>query len=374
MSIISHNQTIGILGGGQLGRMLAIEARKMGYKIIVLDPISNCPASQIADHHLQAQFNDLQSAKKMADKCDIITYEFENIDLNLVKELEKQINVFPSSSLLAKTQNRLIEKKSLQKIGIKVADFCKGNNFTEIKKIGFPGFIKINFGGYDGKGQWLIKNKKDLKKFQDASSFNKLISKTIYEKKINFIKEISVIATRGQNGEIAIFEVAENIHQDNILDITIVPARIPNQTQKKAQQIAQQIAQKYKIIGTFCVEMFLLADGEILVNEIAPRPHNSGHYTFCACATSQFEQQLRAICGLPFGSTKLFSPVIMKNILGSHQGNNLGGIDKLLQNKKVKLHLYGKSDSKEKRKMGHFIYFGEDVEEVKRLSEELYWY
>ena len=291
----------------------------------------------------------------------------------LVEKLEEKINVFPSSKVLKKTQNRLIEKKSLQQIGVQTTEFWEINTVEDLKtaaeKVGFPAFLKTTFGGYDGKGQRFIDSEVSA---QEAFSELYQGEPLILEKKVDFKKEISVIAVRNTQGEVVTFPVGENVHVENILDTTLVPTDISQDSENLAREIATKIAEKFDIVGTFGTEMFLLPNGDILVNEIAPRPHNSGHYTIDACATSQFEQQCRAVCGLPLGSTELIKPVVMKNILGDGNGNTLSGTEKLLTDQNVKLHLYGKAQSKAKRKMGHFTVMGENPQELIAKAAELH--
>lgn len=362
-------KTIGVLGGGQLGRMFAMEAKRMGYRIWTLDPEPDSPCGQIADGQIQAQFDDVPAALELASHCDLITYEFENVSVRAVEALEQHEKmVFPGSQVLKITQNRLLEKEFLRDHQIPVTDFCKIETLQDLKTaggmIGYPAVLKTIFGGYDGKGQIVIQNEKEAEEaFQILEEISQ--GKTlVWEKFVPFVKELGIICSRNKAGEMATFPLAENIHRENILHLSSVPARIDRQVEERLIEIARVIAEALHIIGTFCVETFLLKDGRVMVNEIAPRVHNCGHYTLDACVTSQFEQHVRAICGLPLGSTQLLSPVAMVNLLGEGNGNELIGVEEALRDPGVKLHLYGKKVAKAKRKMGHLTALAGSVEEA----------
>lgn len=373
--------TIGILGGGQLGRMLAQEANKMGYKVITLDPTPNCPCAQVCNGQITAEFNDKNAALNLAQRSDILTYEFENIPAEVVKYLEDQgFSIFPSSNVLEITQNRIKEKKFLKSIDVPTTDFKAVERYCDLReaslKIGLPAVLKTATGGYDGKGQIVLRTEEDIKNIQKDICCRELI----YEKFVPFIKEMSIICARGKDGRIRAFPAAENIHRNNILYMSIVPARISDVVDKKAVDIAKRVAEELELIGVIGVEMFLLKDETILVNEISPRVHNSGHYTIEACCTSQFEQHLRAICGLPLGSTKLLSPVVMVNILGEEltcKKAMLLGIDEILAIPGVNLHLYGKEEVRAGRKMGHISVLADSISEAIQWAEKaksfLYW-
>lgn len=367
--MILPRSTIGVLGGGQLGRMFAMEAKRMGYRVWTLDPEPDSPCGQIADGQVQAPFDDLDAAQELADRSDILTYEFENIDVAVVEALErggKQVS--PSSLVLKIAQNRLLEKEFLRDHQIPVTDFYKIQTLKDIdvarEKIGFPSVLKTIFGGYDGKGQIVIQNQKEAEgAFQVLEEISR--GRTlVWEKFVPFVKELGIICSRNKAGEVVTFPISENTHRDNILHLSLVPARISQEVEARLIEIAKAIAGALNIIGTFCVETFLLKDGSVMVNEIAPRPHNCGHYTLDACVTSQFEQQLRAICNLPLGSTRLLSPVAMVNLLGEGTGNDLIGLEEALRDPNVKLHLYGKKEAKAKRKMGHLTVLADNVEEA----------
>lgn len=371
--IISPGSTIGILGGGQLGRMLAMEAKKMGYRVVTLDPTPDSPCGQVADEQIVASFDDVEAAVTLAGKCDVITYEFENVAVTVVEHLEKVQVVHPGSHVLRVTQNRVAEKSLLRELNIEVTDFdvVRGQDDLEraSEHIGLPTVLKTTRGGYNGKGQYIIKDRG-----QALSAYQRLKmssgAELIWERFVPFVKEVSVICARTSTGEVASYPVAENIHHDNILYMSIVPAQISPATEKKAKEIAETIASQLGVVGVIGIEMFLMEDGSLLVNEIAPRPHNSGHYTLDACQTSQFEQQLRAICGLPLGSTALLSPVVMINILGEGSGNRLDGVEEALKDPNIKLHIYGKIGAKAKRKMGHLCALAESVPEAIGMAEK----
>ena len=378
---ISPPSTIGILGGGQLGKMLAQEAKKMGYKVITLDPTPNCPCAQVSDEQIVAEFSDKIQALNLAKKADVLTYEFENIPAATVAYLEKEeVPIFPSSRVLAITQNRIIEKRFLNDRGIKTVHFQRVVNFSELEQVsgdlGLPAVMKTARGGYDGKGQVVLRSEGDMENLPESFFSQELI----YEKFAPFIKEISVICARGRSGRITTFPVSENIHRHNILYLSIVPARVSAEVKNKAAEIAQRVAEGLGVVGAIGVEMFLLEDETILVNEIAPRVHNSGHYTIEACYTSQFEQHLRAICGLPLGSTRLLSPVVMINILGEESSGKqakLSGIDEVLALPGANLHLYGKDEVRPGRKMGHINVLADSVSEAiqgaKKAGDSLSW-
>jgi 5-(carboxyamino)imidazole ribonucleotide synthase len=371
VKVIKPGSTIGILGGGQLGRMIAIAGRKMGYRFNTLDPTPDSPCGQVADRQLIAPFSDVNGAKQLAQFSDVITYEFENVDSNVASILETTSYVPQGSGLLKITQNRIREKTTLQSYDVPVAPFMvieseKDIN-TAIDRLGLPCVMKTATGGYDGKGQWVIRNSDDLQMAIEA--WNQAGMDMIMEQFIPFSKELSVIVARNIQGQTKTFPVAENVHINNILHQSIVPARITDEQTIQAETVALKIADSLQVTGLIAVEMFLTNDGEIIVNELAPRPHNSGHYSMDACITSQFEQHIRAICGLPLGDTSLLSPIIMVNILGQHLSNVLDKIDQLPPT--AKIHLYGKKQSQENRKMGHINFLGPTLEHVNQQINNL---
>jgi 5-(carboxyamino)imidazole ribonucleotide synthase len=369
--IILPGQTIGIIGGGQLGRMMALAAKAMGYRIAVLDPEPDSPCGQVSDEKVVAAYDDLSAIKKLADLSDVITYEFENIDAAALAWLCENAYVPQGTKLLDISQDRIKEKNAIQGAGVQVAPFAVIQSLEEVydnmERLGYPAVLKTSRGGYDGKGQLVIKEKQDI---ENATALLEH-GPCVLEKWVPFKKEISVILTGSVNGEIAAFPVAENIHANNILHQTIVPARISERAKDKAIQCAKKLAQQFQLVGTLAVEMFLTDDDEIYINELAPRPHNSGHYTIEACETSQFEQHIRAVCNLPLASTDLLKPAVMVNILGEHQAMVL---EKMPEMKDWKVHFYGKKDPKVKRKMGHVTILRESVETaIEEASKSNIW-
>ena len=339
--------------------MMAIAAKAMGYRIAVLDPEPDSPCGQVSDKKIVGAYDDLEAIKKLAEVSDVITYEFENIDSAALTWLCENAYVPQGTKLLEISQDRVKEKNTIQNAGVEVAPFVVINSLKDIydnvEMLGYPVVLKTSRGGYDGKGQLVIKEKQDIENASDLINYGQCV----LEKWVPFKKEISVILTGNVNGEIAVFPVAENIHINNILHQTIVPARISENAFDKAIRYAKKLAQEFQLVGTLAVEMFLTADDEIYINELAPRPHNSGHYTIEACETSQFEQHIRAVCNLPLASTDLLKPAVMVNILGEHQAKVL---EKMPEIKDWKIHFYGKSDPKAKRKMGHVTILRESVE------------
>lgn len=356
--VILPGDTIGILGGGQLGRMLALQGSQMGYRFITLDPTEDSPCGQVANEQIIANYDDTEAARMLAQVSDVITYEFENVDAGVAEMLMKESYVPQGSELLYITQHRLREKKAIEASGAQVAPYETIDSETKLSEaantLGLPCVLKTVTGGYDGKGQFVIRSMEEVPKAYKALSQSG--TELVLEKFIRFQKEISVIAARNPSGQVEVFPPAENIHVDNILHLSIVPARISTEVEEKAKQLAMQIAESMKVIGLIAVEMFLTEEGQLYVNELAPRPHNSGHYTMEACKTSQFEQHIRAICDLPLTSTELLTPVVMVNVLGEHMEQLMHWIEQGQLNKydpTLKIHLYGKQDIKPKRKMGH---------------------
>ncbi|PEJ26720.1 5-(carboxyamino)imidazole ribonucleotide synthase [Bacillus pseudomycoides] len=367
--IILPGKTIGIIGGGQLGRMMALAAKEMGYKIAVLDPAKHSPCAQVADIEIVASYDDLKAIQHLAEISDVVTYEFENIDYRCLQWLEKHAYLPQGSQLLNKTQNRFTEKNAIVKAGLPVAPYRlvkKQDELLEaITELSFPCVLKTTTGGYDGKGQVVLRSETDVVRARELAGQ----AECILEKWVPFEKEISVIVTRSVSGETKVFPVAENIHVNNILHESIVPARITEELSQKGIEYAQVLADELQLVGTLAVEMFATADGGIYINELAPRPHNSGHYTIDACETSQFGQHIRAICNLPLGETNLLKPVVMVNILGEHIEGVLKQVNRLTG---CYLHLYGKEEAKLQRKMGHVNILNENVEDALDKAQELY--
>lgn len=368
--VIRPGSTIGVLGGGQLGRMMALAGSNLGYRFVALDPTPESPCGQVAEQ-IVAGYGDKEAARELAERADVITYEFENVDAEVAALLEEQSYVPQGSRLLYTTQHRLREKRAIEAAGVKVAPYAEIGSEEDLRaavsRLGLPVVLKTATGGYDGKGQWVIRSADEIGKAY--AELSRAGTELVLEQFIPFEKELSVIAARSPRGEIRTFPVAENIHVDNILHVSIVPARAEESVLREAERLASRIAESMEAVGLLAVEMFLTKDGQLYVNELAPRPHNSGHYTMEACATSQFEQHVRAVCNLPLGETELRTPVVMVNVLGEHldavteavatghwlDGNQTGF------NVIPKVHLYGKNGSAPKRKMGHINLLCADV-------------
>jgi 5-(carboxyamino)imidazole ribonucleotide synthase len=358
--------TLGVIGGGQLGRMFALDAKRMGYHVIVLDPQEHSPCGQVADEQIVASYEDKDAIADLGKRSDVVTFEFENIAVSSVEHLEQLgYKVTPSSEVLRITQDRLLEKTFVRECGIATADFGEIERIDDFASVamtvGFPAVLKTVRGGYDGKGQWRANNLDEAKKAFAAAKGAPLI----FERYVPFIRELSVIATRDAKDNIVTYPVAENVHDKGILATTVAPARIDKKLASRAQQMAETIGRRLGIVGTYCVEFFLSHEEELLVNEIAPRPHNSGHYTIDVTQCSQYEQHVRAICGLPLSQPRLFSAAVMVNILGDGRGDYLAGIPNLLADPSIVLHMYGKKHAVARRKMGHFtMLVDEPVEET----------
>ncbi|KIL77270.1 Phosphoribosylaminoimidazole carboxylase ATPase subunit [Bacillus badius] len=357
--MIMPGQTIGIIGGGQLGRMMALAAKEAGFKIAVLEPGEHSPCGQVADVEIHAAYDDPAALDQLAAISDVITYEFENIDYDGLKKLQEKAFVPQGAELIKVTQNRVAEKEAITKAGVPVAPYAVITEaeeiYDKIDKLGYPAVLKTARGGYDGKGQFVIK---EAVQIEEAAQLLKH-GVCVLEKWIPFECEISVIITRNIEGETTYFPVGENVHKENILHETIVPARVTDSVKDKAVQAAEKIAEALSLVGTLAVEMFVGKNGEIYINELAPRPHNSGHYTIEACDMSQFGQHIRAICNWPLKTPELLKPALMVNILGEHVPGVLDGIAK---HPEWSVHLYGKAEAKIKRKMGHITILTNDIE------------
>ncbi|HKP69150.1 MAG TPA: 5-(carboxyamino)imidazole ribonucleotide synthase [Pyrinomonadaceae bacterium] len=372
---ILPNSTIGVFGSGQLGRMFAIEARKMGYRVHTFSPDSDTPTGQVADIETSKSYDDLDAVRDFARTVDVVTFEFENVPSAAVEAATEFVDVHPRGDILHTTQNRLREKTFLSENGIPVTPFRRikviEDLYHAVDDLGTPAVLKTAGFGYDGKGQSKIKTPADIE-----SAFEGLNgAEAILEAFVEFEKEVSVVCARGQDGAFAHYGVIENSHANHILDISFAPAAISDSVQKDAVEIARNIADTFGYVGTLCVEFFLTGDQKLLVNELAPRPHNSGHLTFDACRTSQFAQQLRAVCGLPLGSTEFFHPAAMVNLLGDVWANGEPQWARALELPGVSLHLYGKAEPRAGRKMGHITALANTVNEacelVRRARAEL---
>lgn len=353
--------TIGMLGGGQLGRMFTIAARSLGYKVIVLEPDPLSPAGQLADQHLRAAYEDEQALRQFGEQCAVVTTEFENIPAKTLEFLTQFCPVRPAAAAVQVTQDRLVEKAFIRSCGLLPAPFAPIRQLADIPnactQLSFPAILKTARLGYDGKGQILVNNPAELEQaFQQLKSVE-----CVLEQRIELEKEISVVLARSVSGAMQCFPVAENLHRNGILHQTLAPARISAELAEQAKQAAQSLATKLAFVGVMAVEFFVTRQGELLVNELAPRTHNSGHYTLDACLTSQFEQQVRMVCELPFGDTRLHTPVVMMNLLGDLWGSSQPVWDELLTSPNSKLHLYGKHQARAGRKMGHFCTLDSDL-------------
>jgi len=356
--------TIGVMGGGQLGRMFAIAARRMGYRVHVFTPEEDSPAGQFADLTRIANYTDKAAVRRFAEDVDVVTFEFENIPVETAEWCAQDREVHPTGSVLHIAQNRLREKNFFASIGIPVAPFRAVRSAHElasaIDQIGRPAILKTAAFGYDGKGQQMITSRDDFDEIWSASSADELILEGV----IDFEKELSIIIARGADGKIATFPACENLHRNHILDITVAPARIEETVAREAAELARAIVEKLDLVGLLAVEMFLKKNGELLVNEIAPRPHNSGHWTIEGCSTSQFEQHVRAVCGLPLGSTEILRPAAMANLLGEVWQDGEPDWSKALEADGAHLHLYGKREPRPRRKMGHLTALGANADEA----------
>ena len=363
--------TLGMLGGGQLGRMFTIAARTMGYEVVVLDPDKESPAGKLATTHICANYSDQAALEQIAKTCDAVTTEFENVPASTLEALAKTCPVRPGAKAVTIAQDRIHEKNFLKDNGFSTAPFAVIHSLEDLQKniseIGTPAILKVSRFGYDGKGQFGINAESDAEKAWETLQGEACV----LEQRMPLDIEVSVVLARGIEGEVVTYPVSENIHESGILDVTVVPARIDKELETKVIDMAKQIATALDYVGIMAVEFFI-SNGELLVNEIAPRPHNSGHYTLDACVTDQFEQQVRAVCGLPLGDTTLLSPVVMINMLGDiWHGRKAPKWQKLLDHPNVKLHLYGKREARPGRKMGHFNVLSSNIDDALTLAEDL---
>jgi 5-(carboxyamino)imidazole ribonucleotide synthase len=374
--MIPPGKTIGILGGGQLGRMLGQAAQSMGYRVQVFEPVGPCPAGAVANREVNASYDDLAALTAFARECAVVTYEFENIPSGPLDAIAPLVPLFPRAEVLHVTQNRQREKAWLRANGfphVPYAEALDGDLAAVIGQVGRPCVVKTADFGYDGKGQMKIVSDADLEKA--AAIFRG--RRCVLERWVDFSCELSVIVARSSAGETKAFPVAENIHTRHILDFSIVPARVSAPALREAEQLAVAIAEKLGVVGLLAVEMFLAANGEVLVNELAPRPHNSGHWSIDGCETSQFEQHVRAVCGLPLGPVGVREPTVMVNILGDawrwQDGRVVGEPNwrAVLSEPRAKLHLYGKAEPRPGRKMGHFTVRDRNLETALTRAKEL---
>jgi 5-(carboxyamino)imidazole ribonucleotide synthase len=363
--------TIGMLGGGQLGRMFALAAKRMGYRVHVYSPERHSPAGQVADLEMNSRFHDTGALEAFAKKVDVVTLEFENIPAEALEAISKHVPVYPGVDVLHTTQHRLREKDFLSSRGFPVTPYAAVDSslddlYGAIGAVGYPAVLKTAGFGYDGKGQARLNNVDDAPKVFPVLEGQQ----GILEKLVQYRIEFSVIAARGLNGEIAVYEPIENHHVNHILDVSLCPAGLSWDQAQYVQQIARNVLEALDVIGVMCLEFFMTEHGEMLINELAPRPHNSGHLTLEAMATSQFEQQLRAICGLPLGSTERLKPAAMANLLGDLWPPDPAAQPDwpaAMRDSRVMLHLYGKAEARPGRKMGHLTAVANSAEEARDI-------
>jgi 5-(carboxyamino)imidazole ribonucleotide synthase len=359
--------TIGVLGGGQLGRMLGYAARSLGYRLVVLDPDPECPASAVADEVVVGGYDDTEAALAMAESADVVTYELEHVSFDLVARLDWDWAVRPGLVALAATQDRLAERLAIEAEGIEVAPWREARTVDDLRvaaeALGLPLRLKVATGGYDGRGQLRLATPGDLEGALERLG-RPAGEPLLAERELAFEMELSVVVARDDTGRTVTFPVARNGHDEGILVESVAPAPVPADVIAAAEGIGRRLAEGLDVVGTLAVELFLLADGSLVVNELAPRVHNTGHWTVEACATSQFEQHVRAICGLPLGSSELRTPVAMVNLLGTgpRRPARPTGVAEALSAPCVHVHLYGKREVFERRKMGHVVATGSSVE------------
>lgn len=359
---------VGIIGGGQLGKMIAHEARRMSFRVIVLDPTEGCAAARVADEQVVADFKDEAAIMGLAEKCDVLTYEIELANSTALKQLEERnYPVRPAPETLRIIQNKYRQKSFLKKNGISVADFelVKSEEHLQqlCKKFGLPAMLKATEDSYDGRGNHVIKSKADIGKAYTYFAGREMM----LEKFVPFAKEVSIMVARNPSGQIESFPVVENVHKDSILDTTVAPAKLSAKVEQRAIKLAKRTIEVLQGAGIFGIEMFVTKNGEVMVNEIAPRVHNSGHYTNEACTVSQFEQHLRAVLDLPLARQKLLSPAAMINILGPEGLEGpyaVSGLKEMMRVPGAALYIYGKKISKPKRKMGHITATGRTTAEA----------
>lgn len=370
--MILPEATLGVLGGGQLGRMFTVAARTMGYRVIVLDPDPASPAAALANEHLQRDYTDTQALAYLAEHCAAVTTEFENVPVEALRSLEAQCLVRPGAAAVEYAQDRIREKTFIRDCGLATATFHPVHDEAELEAalalVKLPAILKTASLGYDGKGQRTVKDAA-----QARAAFAELgNTPCVLEQRVELQMELSVLLARSSQGEIAVYPPGENIHVNGILDTSIVPARTSADVIDRATKMARTLADKLDYCGLLAVEFFLTNDNALLINEMAPRPHNSGHYTLDACVTNQFEQQVRMLCGLPPGDTSLLSPVVMINLLGDlwQAGNPAWGA--LFAHTNAKLHLYGKHAARPGRKMGHYNVLAADVDQALNDAQQVY--
>lgn len=370
MTRFGPGATVGILGGGQLARMLALEARRMGYRIAVLDAEPGGPAAQVADLQVTGAIDDLEAAERLARQSDVLTLDTEHVPAELLERLEVIKPLRPSAGVLRIVQDRLEQRRFLEAQGAPQVRYAPvldaGSLRAAAAQVGFPSVLKTRRSGYDGKGQVRVTHEGEL-----AAAWASLGVPSIMESFIDFEKEISVLLARDLDGNIRFFPIAENVHRRHVLHTSRVPARISAGLASSAQELGAGIASAIGHVGMMAIELFVTRDGRLLVNELAPRTHNSGHYTFGACATSQFEQHVRAICGQPLGDPSLLRPAVMLNLLGDLWKNGAPDWGPVFSRPDAHLHLYGKARALPGRKMGHVLVLGDDADQASLIAETI---
>ena len=365
---LAPGATIGVLGGGQLGRMMAVVARQMGYRIIVLDPSARCPTAQVSDGVVVGALDDLAAAKQLASQVDVITLDTEHVPADLLSELEPIAPVRPNAAVLRTIQDRLVQKQFLDRLGLPQAAWAPTDDLdAALAKVGRPAILKVRRAGYDGKGQVRVERDGD-----PVALLARLRGEpAVAEALVGFTREISVILARGLDGQIQIYPIAENAHRRHILHTTRAPAPMPKARRSQAEAMAVAVAEALGHVGVMAVEMFELPDGQLLINEIAPRTHNSGHYTYGACATSQFEQHIRAVCGVPLGDPRALTGAVMVNLIGDLWSHGAPAWQEVLARPEARLHLYGKDAPAPGRKMGHVVLLDDDTGRALATAESL---
>jgi 5-(carboxyamino)imidazole ribonucleotide synthase len=369
--MIFPDATLGMIGGGQLGRMFTIAARTMGYRVIILDPDPHSPAGRIADQHIQADFHDHAALDMLGDSCVAITTEFENIPVESLSRLQRHCPVHPAPEILAMTQNRLLEKTFLDEHEFPTVAFYPIQSVDDLEEamgeLEAPGILKIAQPRYPGHGRHAVDTRDEaLEAFREMGE-----KPCILEERIFVEKRLSVILARSIDGEIAVYPVVENRYRKGILDLSLAPADISTATADGAIELACDVADELEYCGVLATEFLLTGEGDLLINTLTPRPHNSGHYTMDACVTSQFEQQVRMMCGLPPGDTQLLSSVVMTNLLGDLWSGGDPDWEAVFEEPQAKLHLYGKREARPGRKMGHITCLAEDTESALQIAESI---
>ncbi len=366
--VIAPGSVLGVLGGGQLGAMFTVAAYRLGYHVAVWDPDPEAPAHRVATHSFPFPFTDQHVLARIADLVSVVTYEWENIPAELCRALEQRKPVCPSSAILSVIQDRITQKNFLASHGFSTPPFAGLTSpdqlLSTVRQIGYPALCKTATAGYDGKGQWRISRESEVREVEHAILESARPGmRWIVESLVPFERELSILVVRGADGQSCTYPIVENEHEEGILRATMVPASGSSAVASQAAALAIQAVDRLEGVGVFCLELFQLSTGELLINEIAPRPHNSGHYTLDVCSVSQFEQQVRAICGMPLGEVRLLSPAVMLNLIGDDAAPLMkgAGCRALLDIPGAVLHLYGKRVIRPRRKMGHVTFFGETL-------------